>query len=298
LCRRPVAGVARALGLGYSLSPMANSKAAAPAAPRWPGETRAACAFTFDMDAETLWMARDIHEPVTLSQGRFGPVEALPRILALLEKAEVRASFFIPAWVASHYADAVRAIAVAGHEIGCHGDEHERVSGLEPTQEEAILTKSLETLTPLAGRRPVGWRAPAWQLSAKSLDLVAKHGFEYSSNMMDRLVPYLHPEPHGVTNFAVESHHWARLMTSTRPAFGSTRTRSPVRIASIGSGVSWSMRAMPARTAPWTMTGLAQVKSMATGASLREQRSNSAHEVAKPPLAIGQTRTLPAMSAP
>jgi peptidoglycan/xylan/chitin deacetylase (PgdA/CDA1 family) len=176
---------------------MADAKATASAAPRWPGETRAACAFTFDMDAETLWMARDIHEPVALSQGRFGPIEALPRILALLEKAEVRASFFIPAWVAAHYGDAVRAIAGAGHEIGCHGDEHERVSELEPKQEEAILKKSIETLTPLAGRRPVGWRAPAWQLSAKSLDLVAKHGFEYSSNMMDRLVPYLHPEAHG-----------------------------------------------------------------------------------------------------
>ncbi|MDO8478412.1 MAG: hypothetical protein Q7W02_19890 [Candidatus Rokubacteria bacterium] len=78
---------------------------------------------------------------------------------------------------------------------------------LRPKQEEAILKKSIETLTPFTGRRPVGWRAPSWQLSAKSLDLVAKHGFEYSSNMMDRLVPYLHPETHGVTNFAVESHH-------------------------------------------------------------------------------------------
>ena len=142
-------------------------------------------------------MAVSSSKPVALSQGRFGPVEALPRILSMLEKAEVRASFFIPAWVASHYPDAVRAIAKAGHEIGCHGDEHERVSDLDPKQEEAILTKSLETLTPLGGRRPVGWRAPAWQLSACSLDLAAKHGFEYSSNMMDRLVPYRHPEAHG-----------------------------------------------------------------------------------------------------
>src|SRR6266536_1591845 len=132
---------------------MADATASTPGAPRWPGLNRAGCAFTFDMDAETLWMARGVHEPVTLSQGRFGPVEALPRILALLEKAEVRASFFIPAWVASHYEDAVRAIAAAGHEIGCHGDEHERVSDLEARQEEAILLKSLETLTPLAGGR-------------------------------------------------------------------------------------------------------------------------------------------------
>ena len=166
-------------------------------APRWPGEARAACAFTFDLDAETLWMARGVREPVALSQGRFGPVEAVPRILELLVTTQIRASFFIPAWTAAHYPGVVRAIAAAGHEIGCHGDEHERVSDLEAGQEEAILLKSLETLTPLAGRRPVGWRAPAWQLSANSLDLVARHGFEYSSNMMDRLVPYLHAEVHG-----------------------------------------------------------------------------------------------------
>src|SRR6266446_3445231 len=108
-------------------------------ASRWPGESRAACAFTFDMDAETLWMARGVHEPVALSQGRFGPVEALPRILALLDKAEVRASFFVPAWVAVHYEDAVRSIAAAGHDIGCHGGGHERVSDLEPTPHEASL---------------------------------------------------------------------------------------------------------------------------------------------------------------
>src|SRR5881397_2196396 len=129
-------------------------------APRWPGEARAACAVTFDLDAETLWMARGVSEPVTLSQGRFGPVEAVPRILELLEKAQIQASFFIPAWTAAHYPDTVRAIAAAGHEIGCHGDEHERVSDLEAKEEEAILVKSIETLTPLAGGRPVGWRAP------------------------------------------------------------------------------------------------------------------------------------------
>src|SRR5262249_58102885 len=112
------------------------------------------------LDAETLWMARGVNEPVALSQGRFGPVEAVPRILSLLEKAEVRASFFIPAWTATHYPDAVRAIAAAGHEIGCHGDEHERVSALDPKQEEAILARSLEVLTSLAGRRPLRWRPP------------------------------------------------------------------------------------------------------------------------------------------
>jgi peptidoglycan/xylan/chitin deacetylase (PgdA/CDA1 family) len=165
--------------------------------PHWPRNARAACAFTFDLDAETLWMARGVHEPVALSQGRFGPVEALPRILTLLRTHDIRASFFIPAWVAEHHQDAVRAIADGGHEIGCHGDEHERVSELPPDREEAILLKSVEVLTRLGGKRPVGYRAPAWQFSAATLGLLARHGFDYSSNMMDRLVPYLHPAEGG-----------------------------------------------------------------------------------------------------
>src|SRR5215471_12261821 len=49
--------------------PMANPEIDT-SSPRWPRDARAACAFTFDLDAETLWMARGVHEPVTLSQGR------------------------------------------------------------------------------------------------------------------------------------------------------------------------------------------------------------------------------------
>jgi peptidoglycan/xylan/chitin deacetylase (PgdA/CDA1 family) len=162
-------------------------------APRWPHGKRAACAFTFDLDAETLWLARGVNEPVTLSQGTFGVQEALPRILELLRQAEIAASFFVPAWVAEHHPDAVKTIVAAGHEVGCHGDVHEKVSDLEVAQEEKILLRSLDVLTRQAGRRPVGYRAPAWQLSPNTLALLARHGFEYSSNLMDRLRPYLHP---------------------------------------------------------------------------------------------------------
>jgi peptidoglycan/xylan/chitin deacetylase (PgdA/CDA1 family) len=165
----------------------------------WPGDSRAACAFTFDLDAETLWLSRGIEEPVALSQGRFGVLEALPRILDVLRASAVPASFFIPAWVAERYPDAVRAVSAAGHEIGAHGDRHERVTELSPGQEEPILQKSIQTLARLAGTRPTGYRAPGWQLSADTLGLVARHGFDYSSNLMDRVTPYFHPPVDGKT---------------------------------------------------------------------------------------------------
>src|SRR3972149_3056849 len=102
--------IAQPSGL-LSASPMTPPPAATATTPRWPRDARAACAFTFALDAETLWMARGITEPVTLSQGRFGPVEALQRILEILRGADIRSSFFIPAWVASHSPAAVRALA-------------------------------------------------------------------------------------------------------------------------------------------------------------------------------------------
>lgn len=142
-------------------------------------------------------MARGVNEPVALSQGRYGPLEAMPLILDALHAASIRASFFIPAWVASHYPDTVKAIVAGGHEVGCHGDEHERVSDLPPEREEQILVKSVEVLTALTGRRPLGYRAPAWQVSPSTLGLLVKHGFDYSSNFMDRLRPYLHPPIEG-----------------------------------------------------------------------------------------------------
>jgi peptidoglycan/xylan/chitin deacetylase (PgdA/CDA1 family) len=148
-------------------------------------------AFTFDLDAETLLPA--VSRSRSRCRRRFGVLEALPRILVLLRAAEIRASFFIPAWVAAHYPDAVKAIAGDGHEIGCHGDVHERVTDLAPGREKEFLLKSLEVLTPLSGRRPIGYRAPAWELSADTLALLTGEGFDYSSNMMDRLTPYFHP---------------------------------------------------------------------------------------------------------
>jgi peptidoglycan/xylan/chitin deacetylase (PgdA/CDA1 family) len=137
---------------------------------RWPHGKRAACAFTFDLDAETLWLARGVNEPVILSQGTFGVLEALPRILDLLRQAEIVASFFVPAWVAEHHPDAVKSIVAGGHEVGCHGDVHEKVSDLDAAQEEKILVRSMEVLTRQAGRRPV---------------------------TMDRLRPYLHAAAEG-----------------------------------------------------------------------------------------------------
>lgn len=169
----------------------------------WPAGARAAAAFTFDLDAESLWLGFGKDEPVTLSQGTYGAEVGAPLVLEALAGAGVRSTFFVPGWVAERHPDLVRRIAAQGHEIGCHGYLHESVRELSADEEEAVLTRAVAPLTALTGAAPAGYRAPRWELSPRTLDLVAARGFRYSSNFMGALRPYVHPQ--GLVELPV---HW------------------------------------------------------------------------------------------
>ena len=121
----------------------------------------------------------------------YGPRTGLPRILRLLERKGIRATFFVPGYSAERHPAAVRAIRDAGHEIGHHGHLHEQVSALSPEAEEAALLRGLEALDRVAGIRPDGWRAPNWEMSYASPAILLRHGFRYDSSLMDADRPYL-----------------------------------------------------------------------------------------------------------
>jgi peptidoglycan/xylan/chitin deacetylase (PgdA/CDA1 family) len=162
----------------------------------WPNGARCAVMLTFDFDAEAGWLSRDpdvARRPGVLSQGTYGAKVAVPRILTLLEQERVRATFFIPGWVAEHHPAEARAIRDAGHEIGHHGYLHVSPGTQTEDEERAALEKGIEVLRALAGEAPLGYRSPSWDLSAHSLRLLADHGFLYDSSLMAWDAPYLVP---------------------------------------------------------------------------------------------------------
>jgi peptidoglycan/xylan/chitin deacetylase (PgdA/CDA1 family) len=153
---------------------------------------------TFDFDAEALWEgAYGITNPSVLSRGTYGARAGVPRILTILQRHDIPATFFVPGITAERHPDIVRRVHEAGHEIGHHGYLH--VSPVTQTidEERAALEKGLEILEGLTGERPVGYRSPSWDLSDHSLELLAMHGFLYDSSLMDRDEPYLIPGSHG-----------------------------------------------------------------------------------------------------
>ena len=150
----------------------------------WSNGKKCAVVLGFDFDAESLWATVKMDTPTPLSRGYYGASVGLPRVLSLLDKYDLRATFFVPADTARRHPDAVRDIHGRGHEIGHHGDVHESPVNVDADTEKNILDVGLETLEKLTGERPKGYRSPAWDLSPNSAKLFEEYGFMWDSSVM------------------------------------------------------------------------------------------------------------------
>jgi peptidoglycan/xylan/chitin deacetylase (PgdA/CDA1 family) len=161
----------------------------------WPDGKKCAVALTFDMDGETVPFVYDpksADKRLSLqSEAAYGPLVGMPRIFDLLAKHGVPASFFIPGFTAERHPDVLREMIRRGHEVGHHGYLHERPDFVSDEAEEAIMIKGIEVLESITGKRPRGYRSPAWELKPTSPALLKKHGFVYDSSLMGDDEPYL-----------------------------------------------------------------------------------------------------------
>lgn len=160
---------------------------------KWPEGKTSAAAFTFDVDAESavLWETPESARRMgVMSHQAYGPMVGVPRLLNLLERRGIRATFFVPGYTAHRYPGTVKDIAAAGHEIGHHGYLHEQPSRLSLEQETEALDAGLDALSEVAGIRPCGYRAPMWDPSWETPRLLQERGFLYDSSLMDADEPY------------------------------------------------------------------------------------------------------------
>jgi peptidoglycan/xylan/chitin deacetylase (PgdA/CDA1 family) len=174
----------------------------------WPNGARLAVALSFDFDAETSALRDGQLSPGLLSQWEYAARAALPRILALLDRYHLPASFFVPAVTALLHPKEIKAILASGrHEIGLHGWIHERNSQLGEAEEMSLMRKSFELLKSFTGKPPVGLRTPSWDFSPFTLKIIREMGLLYDSSLMADDRPYELLEngrPTGVVELPVE----------------------------------------------------------------------------------------------
>jgi peptidoglycan/xylan/chitin deacetylase (PgdA/CDA1 family) len=167
----------------------------------WPDGAKCAVAFTFDMDAESilhLAHPKRAHTMVsTASMLRYGPDVAVPRILDTYRHFGIHQTFFVPAWCAERYPYAVEAMIRDGHEVSAHGYLHEHPNELSDEEERHWLLRSLSALRAISGEKPAGWRAPLYNFSHRSAELLLDAGVSYDASLMGDDVPYLLQTPRG-----------------------------------------------------------------------------------------------------
>ncbi|MDE1990873.1 MAG: polysaccharide deacetylase [Rhizobiaceae bacterium] len=176
----------------------------------WPGGARAAVALSFDCDHETFELGAGGEAIGRLGWGEFGRRVGVPRILALLARHGVKASFFMPAICALIDPDEPKRIRDEGHEIAMHGYIHENTSLLDPPTERELMLRAREILSKATGVDPVGFRASHWDLSPSTLAIVRDMGLAYDSSMMADDSCYellLDGRPSGVVEIPVD---WVR----------------------------------------------------------------------------------------
>ena len=157
----------------------------------WPNGARVAVGLTFDADSEAPLLRDGNTSPTALSAADFGAQSGVPRILAMLDRHQIPATFFITGVDAMLHPEMLQAIQKSGrHEIAVHGWIHETPARLTPEEEERLLDRAIESLTKATGKRPVGYRAPSWAFSMATLDLIQKKGFLYDSSLQALDEPY------------------------------------------------------------------------------------------------------------
>jgi peptidoglycan-N-acetylglucosamine deacetylase len=163
-------------------------------------------------------------------------------ILSLLDELRVKATFFLLGLTAERYPDLVRELAARGHDLACHGYEHRRV--FEQTSDEfrRDVERSAELIENLTGRRPSGYRAPAFSINREATwayEALCDLGFRYDSSQYDspRVPNRIRPVPPGPYRLTLPS---GREIWELPPAVW----RIAGRALPVGGGAYW--RVLPA----------------------------------------------------
>lgn len=159
----------------------------------WPSKKKCAAMITINLDAELFWIQVDptvIDKPKARSMGQYGMTNGLPRVLEVLDKYGIKATFFVPGKIAEWYPQDLKTIVSKGHEIACRGYELTNMALLEPEEQKAMLVKGIQNLEECTGEKIIGFRAPEGEVTMDTLEIAKELGLVYSSTLMDDDRPY------------------------------------------------------------------------------------------------------------
>jgi len=162
----------------------------------WPEGIRCAAVFTFDNDDESgLIDAFGPDKMFYVSQGPYDTNAGTWRVLRILDRHNVKATFCMVGKTAEKRPDVVKAITERGHEVATPGWTHTQYLGMSEKDERDDIERTVDIIQKITGKRPVGHRTPNWNPSKNTLRLLHDvGGFIWRGDSLDNDIPYLHDD--------------------------------------------------------------------------------------------------------
>lgn len=170
----------------------------------WPEGARLAV-YIYIAPEEWLWDRKEHHfprgtrqvagEPVpslsTRSAVKYGYQVGLPRLSEILLERGIRVTLWVGGAAAEQHPEIIRQLADQGHEVSGHSySQGEPLSLLSREEQRTIIKQSVDAITRVAGRRPLGWIGPGAVCTVDTIELLAEEGFLYHADLQDDELPY------------------------------------------------------------------------------------------------------------
>ncbi|WP_136591835.1 polysaccharide deacetylase family protein [Salinigranum halophilum] len=141
--------------------------------------------YDFDAVSTWLWSYDSWDEPTRHSRGVFGAEIGAPRLLDLHDKYDVPATWFVPGHTIESFPEICGEVWDRGGDIQHHGWSHTGPATFESEEDErADVERAVDNIVDLTGRKPTGYRSPAWDFSSHTLDILADIGIRWESSKM------------------------------------------------------------------------------------------------------------------
>ena len=123
------------------------------------------------------------------SSYRYGIRAGAPRVLALLDRYRIQATFTAAAVALERAPDLARAIVAAGHEVRAHGHRWIHQFSMDEAAEREFIQTAAVSIEKTTGRRPAGWLS-RYLFTERTRRLLIEEGFSYHMDDYSDDVPF------------------------------------------------------------------------------------------------------------
>jgi polysaccharide deacetylase family protein (PEP-CTERM system associated) len=111
-------------------------------------------------------------------------ITELDEFFSFLEKQDINITVFVLAELAEKYPELVKRIAERGHEIACHGLDHDLLTNKTGEEFESQIIKAKSILESITNHPVIGYRASCFSMDREKLEILRKIGFKYDSSFI------------------------------------------------------------------------------------------------------------------